>query len=99
MTEDKTQKILNRVRGLVAKAQSTQFEEERAAFMAKADELMETYAIELWMLETKQDSKRIVRRNMDLTWWSSLKNIDHDARNDLYWLWDACVRHCRCVTT
>lgn len=94
------EKVLQRVRALIAKAQSTEFEEERITFMAKADELMEKYTIDRAMAMQKDDPnvRLVVRRNMDVSWWRDMKDIDRDSRNEIYWLWQACVRHCRCVT-
>lgn len=96
---DKMDKILNQVRALLAKAASTEFEGERRVFLEKADELMEKYAIEEVMLLQKDDSKaRIIeRREMDISWWHALKELNHDTRSEIFWLWTACVRHCRCV--
>ncbi|WP_285748415.1 DUF2786 domain-containing protein [Lentzea sp. NBRC 105346] len=45
------QKVLNRVRGLLAKAESTQFPEEAEALSAKAQELMNRHALERAMLD------------------------------------------------
>jgi hypothetical protein len=102
MTESKRESILRKVRGLMAKAQSTEHEGERQVFMAKADELMEQYAIETWMLETGKDSEQarlIVRRQLDIAWWFQMRGVHHDARSEVWWLFDACVRHCRCYTS
>lgn len=98
----KTEDILRKVRGLIAKANATDFEGEREAFMAKADQLMEAYAIETWQLETGDDdekAKLIVRRDFDMQWWSDLKGVHHDAKSSVWWLFSACVRHCRCRTS
>ena len=46
------QKILIRVRALLAKAESTTFPEEAEALTAKAQELMSRYSLELIMMET-----------------------------------------------
>jgi hypothetical protein len=46
------QKVLNRVRGLLAKAESTQFPDEAEALSAKAQELMNRHALERAMLDT-----------------------------------------------
>ena len=98
MSNDRTSDILEKVRALLAKAASTQFEGERETFLAKADELMEKYAIEEVMLLQKDDSKAklVERKQMDISWWFALKELDHDSRSEIYWLWEACVRHCRC---
>lgn len=44
-------KVLTRVRGLLAKAESTEFAEEADAFFAKAQELMSRYSLERAMLD------------------------------------------------
>lgn len=51
MTEPTNDKILNRVRGLLDKAASTEFENEAQALRDKAMELMAAYGIEQAMLE------------------------------------------------
>jgi hypothetical protein len=51
MTEPTNDKILNRVRGLLDKANSTEFEDEAQALRDKAMELMAAYGIEQAMLE------------------------------------------------
>ena len=94
--------ILRKVRALIAKANSTDFEGEREVFMAKADQLMESYAIETWMLATGDDeekAKNIERRDFDMSWWGDLSGIHHDAKSNVYHLFAACVRHCRCYTS
>lgn len=101
MSENKAQEsVLQKVRALLAKAASTEFEGERQVFMQKADELMERYAIDQVMLEHAKDSTKarlVERRRMEINWYYQLKDIDRDARSEIYWLWIACVRHCRCV--
>lgn len=99
MTEtERSSKILEKVRALLAKAASTEFEAERETFMRAADNLMEKYAIDEVMLRLKDDSKAklVERRQMDISWWTSLRELDHDSRSEIFWLWSACVRHCRC---
>jgi len=98
MTEGKQEAILRKVRGLLAKANSTEFEGERQVFMEKADALMEEYAISEIMLRMGEDSraKLVVRHEQDISWWFDLKELDTDARSSIYWMWQSCVRHCRC---
>lgn len=100
MTEE-SEATLRRVRGLLAKAASTEFEGERQAFLDKADQLMEAYAITEAMLRLADDpnAKLIKRRAMDFSWFFDIRELDRDAQGSIYWLWDSCVRHCRCVTT
>ncbi len=49
------QRVLARVRGLLAKAESTQFPEEAEALSAKAQELMSRYAFEQAVVEAVED--------------------------------------------
>lgn len=62
MTEPTEDKILNRVRGLLDKAASTEFESEAQALRDKAMQLMAAYGIEQAMLEAsgKKVSDQIV---------------------------------------
>jgi hypothetical protein len=49
------QKVLARVRALLAKAESTEFDEEAEALSAKAQELMTRYSIERIVVEASED--------------------------------------------
>ncbi|MDV7354148.1 DUF2786 domain-containing protein [Rhodococcus oxybenzonivorans] len=49
-------KVLNRIRGLLAKAEATDFAEEAEIFTAKAQELMTRYAINAALLHTQNGS-------------------------------------------
>lgn len=51
------EKVLAKVRGLLAKAESTTFEEEAHALTAKAQELMARHAIDLAMLDASAPSR------------------------------------------
>lgn len=53
-TSDTHRKILERVRALLAKAESTTFAEEAAALSAKAHELMAAHAIDMALIEEQQ---------------------------------------------
>lgn len=92
---DKTAKMLERVRALLAKADSTQFPEEADAFRAKADELMTTYAIDQWMVEQAEAGRNVrqepVRRDFDRSWRGS------PFRSDLFNMFFDVAEHCRCV--
>lgn len=50
------QKILGRVRGLLAKAESTEYPEEAEALSAKAQELMRRHALERALLESEEQT-------------------------------------------
>ncbi len=52
------QKVLGRVRGLLAKAESTQFPDEAEALSAKAQELMNRYAFERALLDADAHRKQ-----------------------------------------
>jgi hypothetical protein len=54
MTSSKKDDLLRKIAGLMAKAESSEFEGERQVFMAKADELMMKYSIELWELSQRE---------------------------------------------
>jgi hypothetical protein len=47
-------RVLNRIRGLLAKAESTEFPEEAEALSAKAQELMTRYAVDHALLDAEQ---------------------------------------------
>jgi hypothetical protein len=55
-------KVLNRVRGLLAKAESTAFPEEAEALSAKAQELMNRHALERAMLDADLPAEATSRR-------------------------------------
>lgn len=96
MSNDRQAKMLERVRALLAKADSTNFAEEADAFRQKADQLMTDYAIEQWMVEEAQDaiSGRPVpeRRDYNFDWYGR-----SPFKDQLWALMLATARHCRCV--
>ncbi|HEY3143916.1 MAG TPA: DUF2786 domain-containing protein [Acidimicrobiales bacterium] len=57
-------KITERVRALLAKAESTTFPDEAEAFTAKAQELISRHAIDLAMLEGSQTSSEVTGRRI-----------------------------------
>lgn len=74
MTRDK---ITARIKALLAKAQSTEHEAEATAFMAKAQQLLEEYQIDLGSLEDGDDPVRVFtdglqRTQKDATWHKKL---------------------------
>lgn len=93
------EKMLERVRALLAKAASTNFPEEAEAFQAKADELMTKYAIEMWQIEQAQAGvnapRKPVRKDLDISWW--YKGGLGEIRSDLWNLYHEVARHCRVV--
>ena len=62
MTTQTNERVLQKVRALLAKAESTSFAEEAAALTAKAHELIAAHAIDLAMLEERTGRGEIVTR-------------------------------------
>ena len=63
---DIDEKLLQRVRALLAKAESTEFEDEALAFTAKAHELMATHAIDRAVVEERAGSGGVISVRLDL---------------------------------
>lgn len=61
------EKLLSRIRGLLDKANSTEFEEERAALLAKAEEMMARHEIEMADLDASRPDMRrsVTTRDVD----------------------------------
>lgn len=98
MTNETTQKMLERVRALIAKADSTEFEGEAEVFRAKADEIMTRYAIDQFMVDQAQSrvgaAAKPEIRYVDFTWWYSEKT---DRASSLWTMFQSVASHCRCV--
>lgn len=96
MTSEKTQKMLERVRALLAKADSTEFPGEAESFRSKADALMTQYAIDQWMVNAAQEATdgrpKPEARYFDFSWW-----YDSERRSELWELFCDTAYHCRCV--
>lgn len=95
---DKKDLILQRVRAMLAKADSTEFEGEAEVFRAKADALMAKYTIEQWQLDQADDADRASRtperRDVDISWyWAD--NYSH-INKYLFTLFHNVAKHCRC---
>lgn len=95
-TEDRTAKMLERVRALLAKADGTTFSAEAESFRVKADEIMTAYAIEQWQVDDAQDGigqrTAPIKRSFDFGWF-----YDTSHRSDLWSLFNSTAHHCRCV--
>lgn len=97
---DKKDKKLEQVRALLAKAASSEFEGEAAAFRAKADELMANYAIEQWQLDAadENDARRAgrdpERRDVNIEWYFApqYRHV-YTAMRDMF---HHVAAHCRC---
>lgn len=87
-------KILNRVRGLLDKAASTEFEEEAQALRDKAMALMAAYGIEQAML---QASGRVVRDEIINTRISYKNPFSHEKHTLLHCV--ATIFNCRAIGT
>lgn len=94
---DNREKMLERVRALLAKADGTEFEGEAAVFRAKADELMTAYSIEQWQLDAggaDTSGREPERRDVDVSWYwqDGYSHIKHH----LFGMFSAVAEHCRC---
>lgn len=59
-------RIYSKVRGLLAKAESSEFPDEAATYTAKAQELIAMHAIDLALIETREGRGRIVTRVIEV---------------------------------
>jgi hypothetical protein len=95
MPIDTKAKMLERVRALLAKADSTNFPEEAATFREKADELMTRYAIDAWSVQMAQEGVGArpapERRDVNFDWW-----YGNPFKQQLWNLFWATANHCRC---
>jgi len=92
------EKMLERVRALLAKAAGGTTDEEADLLRAKADELMTKYAIEMWMVEEADSAKRESHRkpivkDINIDWWWK---TDDDLASALWSVFQNVCRHCRC---
>lgn len=94
MEESKREKMLEKVRGLLAKAASTDNEHEKDSFYAAADRLMTEYAIDEFeirdLAEGQQQVKAITRR------WNICPKEQKHLADAMATLASAVVDHCRC---
>lgn len=95
MTIETTEKMLERVRALLAKAEGTDFPAEAEAFRAKADELMTRHSIGIWQVEEAQRGveRRVTPTRRDFAHsWSKSR-----FRSELRMMFFTLAQHCRCV--
>src|SRR5215831_12606420 len=94
-TDIKRQKRLEQVRGLLAKADSTDFPEEAATFRAHAEKMMNMYLIETWEVSADDPIGRPDPevREFDMSWWTRRNSFYQDQWS----LMLGVARHCRCV--
>jgi hypothetical protein len=91
-------KKLETVRGLLAKASGTDNQHEADAFYAKAEALMERFAIEQWQVDQAQHGVN-ERPKPEIRWmaWGWYYDTNAEYRSDLYSMFLSCAGHCRCV--
>lgn len=91
------EKMLERVRALLAKAAGGTTEQEAELLRAKADELMTKYAIEMWQIEAAQENAtgrtKPEIRHMNIDWWWSM---DDDLGGALWSVFVSVCSHARC---
>jgi len=63
---EKRDRILAKVRALLAKAESTEFRDEAETYTAKAQELIAAHAIDIALLEAKEGRGQVVTRVIDV---------------------------------
>lgn len=100
MTDDRKDQMLEKVRGLLAKAADPAVgEAEAQVFREGAERLMTKYTIESWMIERAQEgdqrSVQPERRDVSLSWYYDM-SYENPVRDPLWWMFDAVARHCRC---
>lgn len=86
--DEKLQKVITRIQGLLAQAASTNFPEEADAFRAKADELMTNYAVKTWQLEREAQGStfKAVVEPVDISWYWSVEDREvAQAIYSAYW--------------
>lgn len=96
MSQD-TEKILAKVRALLAKAADRAVGPEEAdIFRAKADELMAKHAIAMWQIHSAEENERdIVSRNYDFFWYVGGGEDTVEHRSTLWSIMLSVARHCR----
>lgn len=96
---DQHDKMLERIRALLAKAAGGTTDEEAELLRAKADELMTKYAIEMWQIEQAQGKRTErttpIRKDIDISWWFDY-TIDGEVRQTMYAIFSAVASHARC---
>ncbi len=94
---DASERILGKVRGLLAKAADPGIDPREAdLFRQKADELMTKYAISSWQLQTAKESDRdIVARDYDFSWFTANTADKTEHKHTLWSIMLTVARHCR----
>lgn len=96
--EKKIEKMLERVRALLAQAAGTPSEEEAETARRMADNIMTKFAIELWQVEQAQgrtDKTMPVRKDLNIDWWWN-HTIDREVRSAMWSILNSVASHARC---
>jgi hypothetical protein len=88
-------KKMAQVRALIDKANSTTFDAERDAFLAKADEIMTAHMIERWELELARPVNE--REKPEMREFDMGRPIDHDLWQAQYSIFRSLARMCRVI--
>jgi hypothetical protein len=97
---NKNADLLRKIQGLLAKAEGTTFEAERDALIAKADELMMKYRIELWEVQQHQTGRISEREPVikDFDYKFAFESGDFPEISDALWsIFLAAARYCGCL--
>lgn len=92
---DKRAEVLDKVRKMIALADSTSQPGEAEIARAKADRMMEEFSIELWMVEAADENSAArtpIGRMLSLDWLQG-----HPYRNEIWNIYYAVAHRCRCV--
>lgn len=87
--------MLDKVRKLIAKADGTTIPSEEQAFREKADELMERFSIEMWMVEAANENsaaRKPVGKMLNIDWL-----YNHPFQTEIWTLYHAAAYFTRCV--
>lgn len=91
--------LLRKISALLAKAESSEHEGERDVFLAKADELMMKYSVELWQLaqtQDRSDGRKPLIQDFDFQF-AFESGPFPEICDDLWSLFCSVARHTNCV--
>lgn len=88
------ERIIEKIQKLIAKAESTEFDEEKRAFLKKADELMQLNMLSEWDLNRKQKAQSVTVMTKEVPVVSfGMKHVTDSFVN----LASVVAGHCRCT--
>jgi len=92
MTNEKRDAMMAKIRGLIAKADATDFPAEADTFRKAADALMLRYSISEFELKPEAEQRRsITSRDVDMAWY-----LANPWSAELYTIFYYVAKHCRC---